>query len=237
MRLSHDAPGRHDRARQRHVPALDGLRARGPRRDAPLPGPADRRRPDLPRDPLRAAAADAGQGARDRAGHRARRRQPAARAGQRDAQARRGGRSRCSCARPSSTRPTASATSASCSSRATASARRASGPTRMQRATAAIAAAPDREAIALTLIEQLTAVFGAGRAGVTVQDPDTGDVAVIAEAGAPLPGDLAPLTGARLRRGRARRARRARARAAPAGRQRLDRLRRAARDRRRSSAR
>ena len=66
---------------------------------------------------------------------------------------------------------------------------------RMQRATAAIAAAPDREAIALTLIEQLTAVFGAGRAGVTVQDPDTGDVAVIAEAGAPLPGDLAPLTG------------------------------------------
>ncbi len=65
----------------------------------------------------------------------------------------------------------------------------------MQRATAAIAAAPDREAIALTLIEQLTAVFGAGRAGVTVQDPDTGDVAVIAEAGAPLPGDLAPLTG------------------------------------------
>ena len=65
----------------------------------------------------------------------------------------------------------------------------------MQQATAAIAAAPDREAIALTLIAQLTAVFGAGRAGVAVQDPDTGDVAVIAAAGAPLPGDLAPITG------------------------------------------
>ena len=65
----------------------------------------------------------------------------------------------------------------------------------MRQATAAIAAAPDREAIALTLIAQLTAVFGAGRAGVAVQDPDTGDVAVIAEAGAPLPGGLAPITG------------------------------------------
>ena len=65
----------------------------------------------------------------------------------------------------------------------------------LQRATAEIAAATDRDGIALTLLEQLAAVFGAGRAGVAVQDPDTGDVAVIAAAGAPLPGDLAPLAG------------------------------------------
>ena len=37
------------------------------RRRAALPGPAHARRPDLPRDPLRAAAADAGRGAGDRA--------------------------------------------------------------------------------------------------------------------------------------------------------------------------
>ena len=65
----------------------------------------------------------------------------------------------------------------------------------LQRATAAIASAPDRETIALTLIEQLTAAFGSGHAGVAVQDPETGDVAVFAAAGAPLPGQLAPLTG------------------------------------------
>ena len=67
-------PGGQHRARQRHLPALDGLRARGPRRRPALPGPADRRRPDLPRDALRAAAADAGQRARDRRRHRVRRR-------------------------------------------------------------------------------------------------------------------------------------------------------------------
>ncbi|MET0818777.1 MAG: SpoIIE family protein phosphatase [Solirubrobacteraceae bacterium] len=66
---------------------------------------------------------------------------------------------------------------------------------RLQHATAEIAAAPDREAIALALLAQLTAVFGEGRAGVAVQDPDTGDVAVVAATGAPLPGDLEPITG------------------------------------------
>ena len=48
---------------------------------------------------------------------------------------------------------------------------------RLQRITAALAAAPDARGVALTLIDELTAVFGAGRAGVTVQDPDAGDVA------------------------------------------------------------
>ena len=57
---------------------LIGPPARGARREPALPGPADRRRADLPRDALRAAAADAGLGARDRGRDRARRRQPPA---------------------------------------------------------------------------------------------------------------------------------------------------------------
>ncbi len=51
-----------------------GCDARRPRRHGPLPGPADAGRPDLPRDALRAAAADAGRGARDRRRDRPRRR-------------------------------------------------------------------------------------------------------------------------------------------------------------------
>ena len=57
---------------------------------APVHRPAHRRRPDLPRDPLRAAAADAGLGAGDRDGPGARRRQPDAGARQLPAAHRRG---------------------------------------------------------------------------------------------------------------------------------------------------
>ena len=53
-----------------------GYAARGARRAAPVHRPAHRGRPDLPRDPLRAAAADAGLGAGDRDGPGAGRRQP-----------------------------------------------------------------------------------------------------------------------------------------------------------------
>jgi PAS domain S-box-containing protein len=65
----------------------------------------------------------------------------------------------------------------------------------LQRATAAIAAAPDRDTIALTVLDQLTGVFGTGCAGIAVQDPETDDVAVFSAAGAPLPEHLARLTG------------------------------------------
>ena len=55
-----------------------GPRARRAGRATPLPGPADPRRPHLPRDALRSAAADAGHGARDRARGRPRGRHAAA---------------------------------------------------------------------------------------------------------------------------------------------------------------
>ena len=100
-----------------------GYTPRGAGRRQALPGPADRRRPDLPRDALRAAAADAGQRARDRRRHRRRRRPPAAGAGQLRAPHATRPASRRSCARRvfDATRAP-EPTSASCWPRATASA-------------------------------------------------------------------------------------------------------------------
>ena len=128
LRLPLHGSRRADRPRQPDVPRLDGLRGRRARRRAALPGPADGGRPDLPRDALRAAAADAGLGARDRRS---------------TSGARTGAGCRCSSTRcyvrdeagDAAARPhhdlrrhrPRSATSRSCGSRATASARRASG--------------------------------------------------------------------------------------------------------------
>ncbi len=57
VRVPDHAAGRHHRQGQRDVPDLDRLRPRRAGRAAALPGPAQLGRPDLPRDPLRAAAA------------------------------------------------------------------------------------------------------------------------------------------------------------------------------------
>ena len=64
--LSTDPDGA-DHPGQPHVPGVDRPPQRGARRRAALPGPAQRGRPDLPRDALRAAPAHAGLRARDRA--------------------------------------------------------------------------------------------------------------------------------------------------------------------------
>ena len=103
--------------------AWTGSRARRAARRTALPGPARARRPDLLRDALRAAAADAGLGPRDRGRDRARRRHAPARAGQLAccAAPATAPRARWSSARRSSTRPTGAATSRSCCARAGAS--------------------------------------------------------------------------------------------------------------------
>ena len=87
-----------------------------------LPGPADRRRADLPRDALRAAAAHAGQRARDRGRHRLRRTAAGCPCWSTRSCSPTPPASRGWCARRSSTPPSARATSASCWPRATASA-------------------------------------------------------------------------------------------------------------------
>jgi PAS domain S-box-containing protein len=61
----------------------------------------------------------------------------------------------------------------------------------LQRVTAAIAAAPDKVAIARAVIAELLATFAADRAGVAVQDPETGVVELVAVHGARRPEDLA----------------------------------------------
>ena len=78
LRLPVHAAGRHDREDQRHAAGLAGLQRDDARRAAAVRRPADRRRPALPRDALRAAAADAGRDQRRRAGAGGRRRRPAA---------------------------------------------------------------------------------------------------------------------------------------------------------------
>ena len=59
----------------------------------------------------------------------------------------------------------------------------------LQRVTAAIAAAPGKAAIGRAVLRELAAVFAPDRAGVAMQDPDTGAIEVVAARGEPLPGD------------------------------------------------
>jgi PAS domain S-box-containing protein len=66
---------------------------------------------------------------------------------------------------------------------------------RLQRITAAVAAAPDAHAIALTVTRELVEAFGAEGAGVAVMDPDAEELRVLArhgEGGAVAAGEGAP---------------------------------------------
>ena len=76
---------------------------------------------------------------------------------------------------------------------------------RLQRITAALAAAPDAAAIASAVIGELVAAFGAERAGIAVADPETGELDVVVRHGEPTRRRRRTRFRAGVRRGRGRR--------------------------------